>query len=115
MQARKLTDTYTVAPQIQASDVPAIAAEGFRSIMCNRPDAESAGQPPYAEIAAAGAAKGLVVRHVPVVSGMITEADVEAFNKAIAELPAPVFAYCRSGARCTQLWSMSVAGQAGSH
>ncbi len=106
MQARKLTDTYTVAPQILASDVPAIAAEGFGSIMCNRPDGESADQPPYAEIAAAAKAQGLAVRHVPVVSGMITPADVEAFRLAIAELPAPVFAYCRSGARCTNLWQL---------
>jgi sulfide:quinone oxidoreductase len=106
MQARKLTDTYTVAPQIMASDVATIAAEGYRSIMCNRPDGESADQPPYAEIAAAAAAHGLTVRHVPVVSGQITQANVDEFGRAITELPTPVFAYCRSGARCTQLWSM---------
>jgi sulfide:quinone oxidoreductase len=106
MQARKLTETYTVAPQILASDVPVIAAEGYRSIMCNRPDGEQPDQPAYAEIAAAAQAAGLVVRHVPVVSGQITPADVEAFRRAIAELPAPVFAYCRSGARCTNLWTM---------
>ncbi len=111
MQARKLTETYTVAPQILATDVPTIVAEGYRSIMCNRPDGESPGQPPFAEIAAAAQAQGLVVRHVPVVSGMITQSDVEAFKTAIAELPAPVFAYCRSGARCTNLWSLSAASQ----
>ncbi len=111
MQARKLTDAYSVAPQIQVTDVAAIAAEGYRSIMCNRPDGEQPGQPLYAEIAATAAAQGLAVCHVPVVSGAITRDDVDAFNLAIAELPAPVFAYCRSGARCTNLWSMSDAGQ----
>lgn len=111
MPARKLTESYSVAPQILASDVPAIAAEGYRSIMCNRPDGEQPGQPPYAEIAAAAAAQGLAVRHVPVVSGAITPDDMDAFNLAIAELPSPVFAYCRSGARCTNLWQMSAAGQ----
>jgi uncharacterized protein (TIGR01244 family) len=107
MQANKLAESYTVAGQILASDVPAIAAQGFRSIMCNRPDGEQPGQPPFAEIAAAATAQGLTVRHLPVVSGQIAPADVEAFSRAIAELPAPVFAYCRSGARCTSLWSLS--------
>ena len=45
--------------------------------------------------------------HVPVVSGQITEADVEDFRAAIAELPGPVFAYCRSGARCQNLWQLA--------
>ena len=110
MQVRKLTDAYAVAPQILAADVAAIAADGFRSIMCNRPDGEQTGQTPYAEIAAAAMAQGLAVRHVPVVSGAISPDDVAAFKRAIAELPAPVFAYCRSGARCTNLWQMSAAG-----
>lgn len=110
MQVRKLTDAYAVAPQILAADIAAIAADGFRSIMCNRPDGEQPGQTPYAEIAAAAMAQGLAVRHVPVVSGAISPDDVAAFKRAIAELPAPVFAYCRSGARCTNLWQMSAAG-----
>lgn len=110
MQVRKLTDAYAVAPQILAADVAAIAADGFHSIMCNRPDGEQPGQTPYAEIAAAAMAQGLAVRHVPVVSGAISPDDVAAFKRAIAELPAPVFAYCRSGARCTNLWQMSAAG-----
>jgi sulfide:quinone oxidoreductase len=87
MQARKLTETYTVAPQILATDLPAIVAEGYRSIMCNRPDGESADQPPYSEIATAAAAHGLPARHVPVVSGMITPADVEAFKTGVRLLP----------------------------
>ena len=41
------------------ADVAALAASGFRSIICNRPDGEEAGQPPAATLAEAAAAHGL--------------------------------------------------------
>ena len=113
MQAKQITPAYAVAPQILAADVGAIAAAGYRSIMCNRPDGEQPGQPVFEEIAAVARQYGLVVRHVPVISGRITPDDVASFERAIAELPTPVLAYCRSGARCSHLWSMSAAGQRG--
>lgn len=106
MQFKPINDRYAVAPQIEPGDLAAILAAGYRSVMCNRPDGEEPGQPTFAVIAAAAKAAGLVTRHVPVRSGHITDDDVAAFAAAIAELPAPVFAYCRSGARCTHLWAM---------
>ena len=111
MDFRRLSDTYAVCGQITAADVPAIVKAGYRSVMCNRPDGEQPGQPAYAEIEAAALAQGLAFRHVPVVSGMVTADNVADFDKALAELPAPLFAYCRSGARCTSLWSMSRSGR----
>ena len=94
---------FAVAPQIRPEDVAAIAAQGFRAILCNRPDDEETGQPAFAEIAAAAEAAGMPAAWVPVRSGMITEQDVEDFRAAMAALPKPVFAYCRSGARCQTL------------
>jgi len=103
MQIVPLSQNYAVAGQITPDDVAEIAAQGYRAIMCNRPDHEEAGQPPFAEIAAAAEAAGLAVAYVPVISGRIIPADVEAFAAALAHLPAPVLAYCRSGARCQHL------------
>ena len=40
MDIRKITDELSVAPQIGASDIAAIVAAGFRSVICNRPDGE---------------------------------------------------------------------------
>ena len=40
MIGRKVTETLSVSPQIQDQDVAAIAAAGFRAILCNRPDGE---------------------------------------------------------------------------
>lgn len=103
---KMLDASVSVSPQISTQDVQSIAASGFKSIICNRPDGESADQTPYSEIEHAASAAGLPIRNIPVVSGAITMDDVVAMKQAIAELPKPIYAYCRSGARCTNLYAM---------
>ena len=107
MTIRTLTPALRVSPQIDPADVAGLAASGFRSIVCNRPDGEEAGQPSAAAIAAAAEAHGLRFVHIPVVPGAIGEGDAAAMARALAELPAPVLAYCRSGARSEQLAAMA--------
>lgn len=107
MQLVQITPGYSVTGQIEPSDVAKIAASGFRSIMCNRPDDESPGQPEVASIRAEAERLGLAFAYVPVVSGMIEPEDVQDFRAALAGMPGPVLAYCRSGARCTNLWHLS--------
>ena len=101
----------SVSPQILPEDIAAIAAAGFRSVMCNRPDGEAADQPAFAEIEAAARAAGLEAAYLPVVSGQVKDADAEAFATVFATLPKPVFAYCRSGTRSATLWSLAEAAQ----
>src|SRR3546814_20687003 len=84
-----------------SSDV--CSSDLFRSIVCNRPDGEEAGQPTAAAIAAAAEAHGLRFVHIPVMSGGIDEGDVATMARALADLPAPVLASCRSGARSEPL------------
>lgn len=109
MNARKLSDSISVSPQVEAGDMDAIAAAGFRSIICNRPDGEAAGQPVFAEIEQAAKAAGLEIVWQPIVSGALTPDDGAKFGELLAELPKPVFAYCRTGTRCTALWALSQA------
>lgn len=106
MAYRELNENLSVSPQITAEDIPGIAAAGFKSIICNRPDGESGDQTPYAIIEAAAANLGIPIRNIPVVSGAITDDDVIAMKAALTEMPKPVYAYCRSGARCTNLYMM---------
>jgi sulfide:quinone oxidoreductase len=113
MDLRKITDDFSVSPQIECEDVTGIAEAGFRSILCNRPDGEEFGQCAYDAVAKAAEATGLVVRSVPIVSGMLSEADLAAFRAALDEMPKPILAYCRSGTRCTMLWSMTNFGDLG--
>lgn len=105
MQYRQIAEDYAVSPQIRAEDIPLIKEAGFRSVICNRPDGEDPGQPSADEIRAAAEAAGLEFRWVPVISGQMTPENVEEQAKALDELPGPVFAYCRSGTRCTNLYA----------
>jgi sulfide:quinone oxidoreductase len=104
MTPQKITDTFTVSPQILTADVAEIAARGFKSVICNRPDGEAPDQTPYVQIETEAVKAGLAFRYIPVVSGAMTHEDVTAMASALKELPAPVFAYCRSGARCGVLF-----------
>ena len=105
MPIKRLTDTLSVAPQISEGDLAALAAQGFRSVINNRPDGEAGDQPASAVLAAAAARAGLAYRDIPVISGQL-DAQVAAFGKALAELPAPVLAFCRTGTRSTTLWAL---------
>jgi uncharacterized protein (TIGR01244 family) len=105
MEFRKITDNYSVSGQIAPGDVAAVKAAGFKSIIGNRPDSED-GAVPHDEIEKAAKAAGLEFRFIPVVSGAITSENVEDQAKALDELEGPVFAYCRSGARCTNLYGL---------
>jgi sulfide:quinone oxidoreductase len=106
MELKTIDKGLTVSPQISAADVAVIKKEGFRSIICNRPDGEGADQPTFAEIEKAAKKAGLEIRYLPVVSGKVQDADAEKFGEALSELPKPVFAYCRTGTRSATLWSL---------
>lgn len=103
MEIRQITEDYSVAGQITPEDVAAIAGAGFRSIICNRPDGEATEQPDHGSVEAAARAAGLTFRYIPVISGQMTPDNVSDQADALDELPKPVLAYCRSGARCTNL------------
>jgi sulfide:quinone oxidoreductase len=106
MDLKTIDKGLSVSPQISAADVAEISKQGFRSIICNRPDGEGADQPTFAEIEKAAKKAGLEARYLPVVSGRVQDEDAEKFGAALAELPKPVFAYCRTGTRSATLWSL---------
>ena len=102
---RMLTDSFAVAPQLTAEDMPAVAAAGFKSVIINRPDHEGGpDQPLAAQVMAQAETEGMAVSYLPVVSGAITQEDVVAFSELIKTLPKPILAYCRSGGRSAQLF-----------
>ncbi len=107
MIAKQVTDDFAVAEQITADDVDELAAAGFKSIICNRPDGEGYGQPPRYEIEAVAQDQDVQFRYIPVISGQLTMEDIAAMSAALDELPKPILAYCRSGTRSIQLWGLA--------
>ncbi|MEC3861270.1 TIGR01244 family sulfur transferase [Mesobacterium sp. TK19101] len=109
MDIKPISPDISVAPQIQPEELAELASQGYRAIICNRPDGEGADQPTFEEMAAAARAVGLEARYLPVVSGKVQDSDAEDFGKALRELPGPILAYCRTGTRSATLWSLSQA------
>jgi len=111
MEIRTLTDELSVSAQITSADVTAIAARGFRAIICNRPDGEAPDQPGVDEIERAAQAAGLALRYLPAAPGKVSDAQGRDFAALLAELPKPVLAYCRTGTRSATMWALSQAGR----
>lgn len=108
LPVRAVAPDVCVAPQLTPEAMAEAAAAGFKSVVNNRPDFEHGpNQPTSAAIEAAALAAGLQYRHLPVDGGYQSPEEVAAFAKLLQELPRPLLAFCRSGARSTRLFMLA--------
>ena len=105
---RKVTERFSVAPQIEPGDVETAKARGFVKLINNRPDGEVPGQPTSAQMQAAAAAAGLGYVHIPFV-GRPSSEQAEAVAREAEAADGPVLAFCRSGTRSITAWSIGQA------
>jgi uncharacterized protein (TIGR01244 family) len=103
----KLSESLAVSPQIAPEDVAEIAAAGYKVLINNRPDGEAQDQPASAEIASAAQAAGLEYHHMPVTMMNFPGPDFDAMTDLMDDPERPVFAFCRTGTRCANLWVSS--------
>ena len=109
MKLAAIDKQISVSAQIKPEDLPDIAQQGYRSVICNRPDGEAADQPTFEEIEAAAKKLDLEIRYQPITAGKVRDEDADAFGTLLNALPKPVLAYCRTGTRSATLWSLSQA------
>ena len=99
--------SFATAAQINPTDLADIVAMGYKTIICNRPDGEGGPDQPSSIAMKAEAEKlGLEFHSIPFTSGQLTAELVKEFADVIKNAKGPVLAYCRSGARSTQIWSL---------
>lgn len=110
MQINQITPDYSVSPQIEPSDMAQLAAAGFKTVICNRPDAEISGGLDADTMEKAAVAAGLVFVRNPVTHPTINEDTIGTQADAIKAATGPVLAYCASGTRSSILWSLSRVG-----
>lgn len=110
MDIRPLTDSYAVSPQITPEDAAEIAAAGYTTVICNRPDAENPPAQQMAAVRAAVEAAGMTFVANPFSGPTMGMNHVEAQGAAVAAAPGPVLAYCASGNRSSIMWALSQAG-----
>lgn len=105
MTITKITDTFSVSPQITPEEVAEIAKLGFKTIINNRPDNEGGeGQPKSADIKNAAEKHGLSYYHIPVIPNAIRDEDVEKFKQVLSEAPGPILGFCRTGNRASAMY-----------
>ncbi|WP_348225651.1 sulfur transferase domain-containing protein [Nitrosomonas sp. Is79A3] len=104
----KLDHILSVAGQINIDDIADIAAAGYKSIICNRPDYEGGrSQPGSEELEAMAELLDITFVYLPVRMSAINAERAEAFQKFMVELPKLVLAFCGSGKRATALYEMT--------
>jgi uncharacterized protein (TIGR01244 family) len=100
---------FGTAGQIEPDQLVEIAAQGYKSVINNRPDGEAGpSQPKNADIAAKAEALGLHYAFLPVAPGSMTPAEVQEMNRLLKTMPGPILAFCRSGARSTNLYHLAL-------
>ena len=108
---RTIDKTISVSSQISPADLAGLADAGFTVIVNNRPDDEEPGQPSGDAVRAAAETLGLAYHAIPVTHAGFSMPQVEAMRAAMERADGPVFAYCRSGTRSTNLWALAEASR----
>lgn len=109
MDIRHLTPTYAVSPQITPEDLVELKAQGFTTVIDNRPDGEIPPDVSAAVMAAAAAELGLAFVVNPIRPGDFSDAVLAAQGAALAS-GEKVFAYCASGNRSSCAWALALPG-----
>lgn len=111
MDIRHITPDFAVGPQIEPTDMEALAAAGFVAVINNRPDAEVSAELQSDAMQAAAEAAGLSYSVNPVINGGLSMSMVQEQGIAADNAKGPVFAWCRSGTRSSMVWALAHAGK----
>ncbi|MBF8221402.1 TIGR01244 family phosphatase [Halomonas sp. 328] len=104
MQLHELEPGLWVAPALSVDNLDDLARRGVKSVICNRRPGEAADHDAQA-MQARAAILGIQWRAIPVTPGDYSDEDIAAFAEALAKLPRPLVAFCRTGRRATHLWA----------
>ena len=104
MKLMQVNEQLSVSGQLNEQDLETLAAEGVQLIVCNRPDAEAAEQPEFAQIEQAAQKLGLEIINMPFKSGEMQPEHIAAFTDIIKS-DKKVHAYCRTGNRSFCLYA----------
>lgn len=104
---RQLTDTLSACAQLTHADIQMLAAQGVKTLVCNRPDDEDPEQPSSESLRVYAEELGMQWFFQPVISGQVEDQQGDEFADILEQAEAPIVAFCRSGARCGMLWALS--------
>lgn len=103
----ELAPGISAAGALDRGAIEALAAQGVKTIVNNRPDNEDAGQLPADEARRIAEAHGIAYHHIPVTMASLSRSDVDKFAAVLARAAGPIVAHCRSGTRSALLWALA--------
>ncbi len=111
MRVLELAPEVYSSGQVFETDMKLAAGGGVRTVICNRFDDETPGQPSSAKLAKAAEEQGIEFVHFPVEPKAISDDQLEAYARLCDSLKRPMLVFSRTGARSTRLWEMMEAKQ----
>ena len=108
MEYKQVTETVWVSAQISEDDISDISKQGFKSIICNRPDDE-VGAIHHEKLVKIAKKHGITFYYIPVSSNGIADGQPAKMAECIATAKTPILAYCRSGIRASNLTAAAMA------
>ena len=106
----QISPSVSISGDVGPDDLAAIAAQGFRTIINNRPDGEAIDQPTSAAIEKAAHRLGLTYRHIPIVPGDFPADAVVEFAAVLSTSEGPVLAFCKTGMRSKNMFALATHG-----
>jgi sulfide:quinone oxidoreductase len=102
-----VTLEFAIGPQISTEDFEPVRAAGFASILNLRPDDEIGTYLISKDAERLAYAVGLAYAHCPTENHAIFETEIiDRFERALVELPKPIFAHCKTGTRAAIMWAL---------
>lgn len=113
MNYTKLAPNFFAGPQIEAADLEILVSQGFTDVVCNRPDREHPHGAVSEVMSNAAERLGLKFHYHPITPGEPFVEQAEHLAQIASQPDAKIFAYCRSGARTSNAWSLATSTSIG--
>jgi sulfide:quinone oxidoreductase len=106
-----VSDVLAVGELPTSDQIEILAKAGFKSILNNQPDGEVSRFPTAAALEGEARQHGLSYAYVPLSSRTPPDDELARYEEALKALPAPIYAFCYSGARSAAACALLLAGR----
>ena len=105
--SQALTPNVSVTGQMTVEKFEKLVQRDFKSIIVNRPDQEIGNMTSASALRNIAEQANLSLIYQPVISGQISQQDVQEFAKYYNSLPKPILLVCKSGNRSKVLFNQA--------
>ncbi|QKU20638.1 beta-lactamase hydrolase domain-containing protein [Acinetobacter lwoffii] len=105
--SRAMTSSLSVSGEMTLSKFQQLIQQGFKSVIVNRPDQETGNNVTVSQLRSIAEKSQVSVIYQPVVSGQLSQSNIEEFSRYYNELPKPILMVCRSGTRSATLFNQA--------